>query len=149
MPSDPKPPKREKKPKPPLKRSPVTKKKTKVVSYIKSGEKCSHNARKVPKKGIVAVRKWNHFFYQAWWDKKLPVCEECGTYVEWYNPRNIHHLILKSKQRSYSIDIIENEYNLMKLCWACHTQAHINIHKVPIVKARTETLLTSFQQYRI
>ena len=154
--SDPKPQPKEKKKSKPLKRSYIKRKAPKSNPGSTISKRVVVSTKKVSALPISKkkVKKWDHTFFQSWWNKDTSLnresaCIECGKVLHYYNPRNIHHLILKSKQKSYSLNIIEDKDNLVKLCFLHHDQSHRNIDRVPLVKELTERLKEKYLQYRI
>jgi len=87
--------------------------------------------------------KLDHEFYEEHWRACLHRCEQCDLNLG-KEPLTIffHHALPKRNYPQFR----HTHENLIVLCGNCHSQAEVDIDKVPIVKRRTaeiEKLLNS------
>jgi 5-methylcytosine-specific restriction endonuclease McrA len=87
--------------------------------------------------------KLDHEFYEEHWRACPHKCEQCGLNLG-KEPLTIffHHALPKRNYPQFR----HTHENLIVLCGNCHSQAEVDIDKVPIVKRRTveiEKLLNS------
>ena len=63
-------------------------------------------------------RNQDKIFYQNIWDKSKHICEECGTYLQTFNPSFISHILSKGAFPQLRYD----ERNINILCFKHHEQ---------------------------
>jgi hypothetical protein len=121
---------------------------------FKPDPKPNYFVEKIAKKAATQREKTNAmrsnaFFYKSVWNSaKKRVCFECGTPIPGFDKRHCHHLILKSKQKEYSISL-DNTENGILLCAVCHSKVHTNIDFAPKTQAQTFIMQKKYEQFKI
>jgi len=96
------------------------------------------------------ITKIDHSFYLNFYENHpTKKCFECDTFIDEPATQNFHHLLLKSAQHRYSVDIRHNKINIVLVCDTCHNQTHSNADKTPRIKSITEVIKKHFEQYKV
>jgi hypothetical protein len=104
-----------------------------------------------PKKMKSKKPNWDHEKIQEWYESTDNCCFECGAVIGGYHPERCHHLVPQRSWKNYTIDIVNDVTNLVKLGgrFECNCHGKAESHKAVKVRVATEKKFDEYLVYRV